>query len=72
MLVLTRRDNERIVIGSPGSEIVVTLLTVRADGAVRIGVSADAGVLIDRDEVFVERHGVQSRFQVDVRDSKKA
>jgi carbon storage regulator CsrA len=70
MLVLTRRDNERIVIGSPGSEIVVTLLTVRADGAVRIGVSADAGVLIDRDEVFVERHGVQSRFPAGVKASK--
>lgn len=47
MLVLTRKVNEKIVIGGG---IVVTVTKVQ-DGRVRIGIEAPPGVRIDREEV---------------------
>jgi len=48
MLVLTRRVNERIVIGD---DITVTVLEVRGD-QVRIGIEAPRDVKVFREEVL--------------------
>ena len=47
MLVLTRKPDERILIGD---DIVITVLDIRGDG-VRIGIDAPRGVRIQREEV---------------------
>ncbi|TFC84641.1 carbon storage regulator CsrA [Cryobacterium sp. TmT2-59] len=48
MLVLTRKQGEKILIGD---DIVITVLDVRGD-SIRIGVDAPRGVKIQRDEVL--------------------
>ena len=48
MLVLTRQDGERIMIGD---DIVITLVTSRGNG-VRIGIDAPAGMPIAREEIY--------------------
>jgi len=48
MLVLTRRVNERIVIGD---DVTVTVLEVRGD-QVRIGIEAPRDVKVFREEVL--------------------
>ena len=50
MLVLSRRANQSIMIGS---EIVVTVLEVRGDH-VRLGIQAPRSVSVHREEVFAE------------------
>ena len=50
MLVLTRRANQSIMIGS---DIVVTVLDVKGD-QVRIGVRAPRSVTVHREEVLAE------------------
>ena len=50
MLVLTRRANQSIMIGS---DVVVTVLEVRGD-QVRIGIDAPRSVSVHREEVFRE------------------
>jgi carbon storage regulator len=50
MLVLSRRANQSIMIGS---EIVVTVLEVRGDH-VRLGIQAPRTVSVHREEVFAE------------------
>lgn len=50
MLVLTRRANESIMIGS---DIVVTVLDVKGD-QVRIGIRAPKSVAVHREEVLAE------------------
>jgi carbon storage regulator len=47
MLVLSRKQGERVLIGP---DVVVTLLEAR-DGRVRLGFEAPAGVPIHREEV---------------------
>lgn len=47
MLVLTRRVEERILIGD---DIVVTVVSIRGD-QIRLGISAPASVRVDREEV---------------------
>jgi carbon storage regulator len=51
VLVLTRRPNQSIVIGS--GEIVITVLEVRGD-QVRLGIKAPREVQVHRDEVWAE------------------
>lgn len=48
MLVLTRRKDQRIVIGD---DIVVTVLEVKGD-SVRLGVEAPRSVQVHREEVY--------------------
>jgi carbon storage regulator len=48
MLVLSRRIGERIVL--PGCGVTVTVLESRGN-QVRLGVTAPAGVAVDREEV---------------------
>jgi len=50
VLVLTRRENQSIMIGT---DIVVTVLEVRGD-QVRIGINAPRHVDVHREEVFAE------------------
>jgi carbon storage regulator len=50
MLVLSRRANQSIVIGS---DIVVTVLEVRGDH-VRLGIQAPRTVSVHREEVYAE------------------
>ncbi|AAT88596.1 carbon storage regulator [Leifsonia xyli subsp. xyli] len=47
MLVLTRKQGEKILIGD---DIEITVLDTRGDG-IRIGISAPRGIRIQRDEV---------------------
>lgn len=53
MLVLSRKQNECIVIGET-DEVVVTVLKVRGD-KVRLGITAPRDVKIDRLEVRLSR-----------------
>ena len=48
MLILTRRPNESLVIGT---EITVTVLAVKGN-QVRIGVNAPRNVAVHREEIF--------------------
>jgi carbon storage regulator len=50
MLVLSRRANQSIVIGS---DVVVTVLEVRGDH-VRLGIQAPRSVTVHREEVYAE------------------
>jgi len=50
LLVLTRRANQSIMIGS---DVVVTVLEVRGD-QVRIGIDAPRSISVHREEVFRE------------------
>ncbi len=52
MLVLTRRSNQSIMIGT---DIVVTVLEVRGE-QVRIGIKAPREVEVHREEVFEVLH----------------
>ena len=56
MLVLTRKLNQSIVIGSPSSEelpLEVTVLEVRGD-QVRLGIKAPHNVAVHRKEVYLQ------------------
>ena len=56
MLILTRRPNETLMIGS---EITVTVLSVKGN-QVRIGVNAPKNVPVHREEIF-ERISLEKR-----------
>jgi carbon storage regulator len=60
MLVLSRRDNEDIVIIAAGVEIIVKMIEIRGDKA-RIGIEAPKDVTIHRREIY-ER--IQSERQI--------
>ncbi len=47
MLVLSRKKNERIVIGD---DVTVTIVEIRGD-KIKIGIEAPADVSVDREEV---------------------
>ena len=53
MLVLSRRQGEKIVIGN---EVIVEVLAVSGDG-VRLGITAPAETSVHRYEVFAEIEG---------------
>ena len=56
MLVLSRFVGERIFIGD---DIIVTVLEVRRNGHVRIGIEAPKDVPVHREEVWQEAYGKQ-------------
>lgn len=58
MLILTRRPNETLMIGT---EITVTVLGVKGN-QVRLGVNAPKNVTVHREEIF-------DRIKADKRDS---
>ncbi|MFB6868913.1 carbon storage regulator [Agromyces sp. NPDC056389] len=51
MLVLTRKSNERVMIGD---DVVITILEVRGDSSVRIGIEAPRDRRIQREEIVVD------------------
>lgn len=52
MLILTRAENERIIIGDPNKPIgVITVVKVRNDGRVRIGLEFPIDIGVHREEV---------------------
>lgn len=55
MLVLTRKVNEKIVIGN-NQEIVAKVLRIRG-GKVRIGIDAPKQIRVYREEVLKQEHG---------------
>ena len=57
MLVLTRKDNQRILIGDA---IVVTIVRIQG-GVVRIGIEAPPEVLIAREELLGSRTDTRGR-----------
>jgi carbon storage regulator len=64
MLVLSRKQSERIRVGS---DIVVTVVRVAGD-KVRLGIEAPANVLVLRDEL--NTHGASALPAVDVQVAK--
>lgn len=57
VLVLTRRANQSIMIGS---DVVVTVLEVRGD-QVRLGIQAPRDIEVHREEVYRALHGAEER-----------
>ncbi len=59
MLILVRRRNESIVIGSAGlvldSPILIDVLGVRHDGGVRLGITASSNTKVMRSEIVNRR-----------------
>lgn len=49
MLVLTRKPNERIIIGDV---VKITIVGIRSDGGVRIGIEAPPDVDVHREEIW--------------------
>lgn len=70
MLVLTRKREEKIVIGKKGTQIVITILKIQGD-KVSIGIEADRGTpiyrseLLERGSVLDENHSLHN-LQIDV------
>ena len=50
MLVLTRGPDESIIIGD---NVIVTIIEVRGDGKVRVGICAPKEISVHREEVYV-------------------
>ena len=57
MLVLTRKLNERIIIGD---DITVTVVEIR-DGTVRLGIEAPRSIAVHREEVAMEIRDAKRR-----------
>lgn len=55
MLVLTRKVNEKIIIGN-NQEIVAKVLRIKG-GKVRIGIDAPKQIRVHREEVLQREHG---------------
>ena len=51
MLVLSRKTNERIIIAE--GEIIITVVGVRRDGSVKLGIDAPDDIPIHREEVQI-------------------
>jgi carbon storage regulator len=60
MLVLSRKENERVFIGD---DIVITILGAKGK-ATRIGIEAPAAVQIQREELRVREKGTQPKSLV--------
>ncbi len=59
MLVLTRKVNQSIIIGN---DIKITILDIKKDGLVSIGISAPKNVIVYRQEIYdeIQRENVAS------------
>ena len=60
MLILSRKKEEKIVVGDPsaGNQVVITLVDIRGD-KVRIGIDAKPDVPIHRLEVYQAIYGTE-------------
>ncbi len=58
MLVLSRYENERIIIGEGANQVTISIIQIRgpmASPKVRIGIEAPPGVAVDREEVRLSK-----------------
>jgi len=55
MLVLQRDEGQRIVIGEPGNQVVITYCGQTKTG-VRIGIQANRDTNIYREEIYTQMH----------------
>lgn len=68
MLVLSRKLDERIIIGEDGpGQVVVTVVRIDGD-TIRIGIDADKSIPVHREEIY--RSIKMNRLQPAARDSK--
>ena len=51
MLIVTRRKGESIMIGR---DVVVTVISSKRDGTIRIGIDAPKSVEVHREEVYLK------------------
>lgn len=72
MLVLTRKSEQKIIIGSGNKRIVVTVLKVEGN-QVSLGIEADKDTPIYREEIFEEiaRENTSGAVQKDTVDVKE-
>lgn len=56
MLVLSRCQNEAIVIGEGNDRIVIRIIEVRSCNKVRIGIEAPVEIPVHREEVYEKIH----------------
>ena len=64
MLVLSRRPNERVMIGD---DIIVTIADVQGD-KVKLGFEAPEDVVIDREEIFLNKRKSYDTTEEDKHD----
>jgi len=51
MLILTRYPNESIILTTPAGRVEITLMDVRRDGRVRLGIEAPRSITVHRKEI---------------------
>jgi len=54
MLVISRKKGESITIQTPEGPVTVTIMGIRSNNAIRIGVEAPEEVSIYREEIYSE------------------
>ncbi len=54
MLVISRREGESITIQTPEGPVTVTIIGIRSNNGIRIGVEAPEEVSIYREEIYSE------------------
>ena len=59
MLVISRREGESITIQTPEGPVTVTIIGIRSNNGIRIGVEAPEEVSIYREEIYseIQEHG---------------
>ena len=59
MLILTRNPNERIILSADGEPIAIiqALEPGKKGDPVSLGITANKGLWIDREEIFVSKYG---------------
>jgi len=62
MLILTRRREQDIVIGSGDDQVVVRVLEIRADDKVRLGIIARRDIPVHRREIAEQLAAEQRCF----------
>ena len=65
MFVVTRKKDEKIVIGT-NPQVTVTFCKRNRDGSIRLGVDAPRDIPVDREEVYLER-----KRRMDAKDKTK-
>lgn len=54
MLVISRKKGESITIQTPEGPVTITVIGIRSNNAIRIGVEAPEEVSIHREEIYSE------------------
>ena len=56
MLVLSRKQDEVLIIGEAPNLIKIVVVEIRANNSVRLGIEADKSVPVHREEVYNDIH----------------